>query len=533
MKVKFKFVDQELYVCQYSFFGLIHDKDEDRNIDLSEVEYVEKVPLTSLFGTKYGVEFVTKDGESLYAPKLSSEAADSLISQALSKGATQKEHTFMYVPPKKILKKQYKGYCIVCDEGNRIAKKVYTKQECTRESVDLDNVKYLDTVKLRYYWVDSWWGKILTTVLGWSGKAMKKQDDKIGKYHAIELTEAPSGQYSQNSLYIPFLSEAEAADLSKTFSGMSSLNLIERKMKYEPSDKSMYKVSKGYTLVMDEFDYIVKKTYRLSECETQRVSLDGIMYIDDIKEKGIKGLAFGKLAGGGEANSLEIFGLDKDDSKALSDMVLERNAHLNPSDSKQYKSLLPISMPKRWIRKRERLFLTDIGLVHKQYHVNIGGKYYQVRTSIVLYDKIKSFDHDGVVAKRLTILGNTSITTVESFPIWVKWQIWAKFKELGIKNNLGKKYRASLRHRKNNTTLSVNMDNVVAKKDKTTEVLNYENITSCTWEKKHFFSLFGDLTVSGRRVDARSGEGGYVNMEVTHMIWFKGKRAKRHIESYM
>ena len=94
MKVKFKFIDQELYVCQYRFFGLLHDKDEDRSINLPEVEYVEKVPLTGLFGTKYGVEFVTKYGESLYAPNLTSEAADSLISQALSNGATQKEHTF-------------------------------------------------------------------------------------------------------------------------------------------------------------------------------------------------------------------------------------------------------------------------------------------------------------------------------------------------------------------------------------------------------------------------------------------------------
>lgn len=532
MKTKFKFSGQELCVCQYSFFGLIHQKDEDKQVNLTDVEYIERVPLEGLWRTRCGVEFVTNRGESLYVPNMSSQDADSLIAQALSCGAKQLEHRFMFVPPKKILKKQYKGYCLVCDEGTRIARKIYSKKGCNRETVQQDQLKYLDTVSPKYQWVDSRLGKLIISTLGWSARTVKKIDDKKEKFYAVELTEAPAaGQYSKNSLYIPFLSEDESSNLAKTIKNMACTDILERKLKFETSEKSMYKISKGYTVVMDEFDYIVKKIYGLLECETQRVSLDNIMYIDDIKEKRIKGLAFGKLTGGGEANSIEVYGLSKEDTKTLTDMVLKRNANLKPKDSIQYKSVLPIKAPKRWIRKRERLYLTDIGLVHKQYHVKIGDKYHKTRTSIVTYDKIKSYDHNGFLFKTLTILGNTSITTVESYPFWVKMKIWGRFKKLGIKNNLGKKYRASLRHRRGNTVLSVGMENVVAKQGKTTEVLAYANIYECEFKKKHFFSLFGDLSVRGRRTDARAGEGSDVHMKVTHMIWFRGKRAKNHIHS--
>lgn len=133
--MKTKFNGQELCVRQYSLCGVIHHEDQDKQINLIEVEYIEKVPIEGLLRTKYGVEFVTKGGDSLYIPNMSSQGADSLIAQALSCGAKQLEHKFMFIPPKKILKKQYRGYCLVCDEGTHITRKIYNKKECNREKL--------------------------------------------------------------------------------------------------------------------------------------------------------------------------------------------------------------------------------------------------------------------------------------------------------------------------------------------------------------------------------------------------------------
>ena len=531
MKTKFVFNGKELCVAKYSFFGLIHNKEEDRIINLTDVDYIEKVALGGFFFKKFGVELVTASGESTYVPKISEMEADSLISEAVSHGAKLKEHAFRYVPSDRIMKKYYKAYCIVCDEGDHLVKKVYNKQECLRESVSRNNIGYIDVAKINYQWVGSWWGKALVATLGWAPGLISKVDNKTKSFHSIELTEVPSGTYSHSSLYIPYLSEKEANDFSKVIKDICSCSLMERKFKFVPSEKSMYKISKGYTVLMDEFGYLVKKVYMLSDCENQRVRLDDIVYLDDIKEKRIKGLAFGSVAGGGEANSIEIFGLSKEDTKTVSDMVISRNSQLTPSVSQHFTSFLPIKQPGRWIRRREKLYLTDIGLVHKQYHVTINNKFYRTRTSILAYDKIKSYDYSGRVMSQLTITGDTSIITVENFSVFARRVIWQKFKQLGIKNNLGKTYKASLRYRRHNTKLLVGPENVIAKRDNNTEVLSYPAIYSCKFKKPHFFSLFGDFTLRGRRVDARAGEGGDIVMTVNHMFVFTARKAKRHIES--
>lgn len=530
MKTKYLFKDGELCVAQYAFFGLLHKEDEDKTINLTKVEYIEKVPIYSWFGKKFGVEFVTKDADSLYIPNKTEAEVDVLIEKALAEGATQKAHTLKFNPSEKSMKKLYKGYCMVCDEGDYIAKKVYTKDACSREIVTSSRIGYIDNIKVKYSWVDSKWGKCVVSTLGWISSVVKNIDDKFSKYYSVELTERPVGRYSNATVYIPYLSESEATKLTESIMALSTEKPLERKIKYVPSEKSMYKISKGYTIVVDEFDYMVKKTYRLADCENQRVCIEDIEYFDNIKDKNIKGLAFGTIAAGGEANTIEIFGLNMEDTTAMTDMILAKNAHLAPSAADYYKSVFPLTMPKRWIRRREHLYITNIGIVHKQYHVNIGGRIFNTRTSIVLYDKIKGYDHTGFLFKNINIYGNTTIQTIESFNFWVKTAIWRKFDELGIKNNMGDTFRASLMHRRHNTTISVGIENVVARKDKTSNVLPYANIYSCEFEKPHWYSFFGDLTIKGRRVDARAGEGGDVEMIITHMFFAKGKRAKDQID---
>ena len=500
-----------------------------KKIDLLEVQYIEKVPLYGLYNKNFALEFVAQDGKTLYIPNVEEAFADSIVAQALEHGAQPKEHQLMFVPSEETMRKHYEGYCMVCDEGDMIAKKVYTRAGCSREVFKQEELKYVDEVRLRYCWVDTWWGKTVTFLTGWWGTFMSNVDLSLYNYHSVELTFAPDGKYSKGSVYVPYLSAKEASELVADIKSLSAVNLLQRELVLPMSEKSMYKLTKGYTVVMDEFDYVVKKVYGLGRCMTQRASLENISYVDEIRGNNFPGLSFGRMSTAGEASSFEIYGLDKKASQALTDLVVAKNAHLNMGQCLQYRSAFPLLNPARWFKKREVLCVTDHGIVHKQHSVVINGHAYQSRTSVLTYDKVKSYEDDGFIFRKISIYGDTNIETVESFGFWVKTAIWDQFRYMGIKNGLGTIFRASLRHRKDNFVVSVAEDNLIVRRGKSKDLLAYQNIYQCEFQKPEWYSLFGDLKIAGRVVDTRTGDCSDVQFTVTHMLCCKGRRARNLI----
>jgi hypothetical protein len=284
-------------------------------------------------------------------------------------------------------------------------------------------------------------------------------------------------------------------------------------------------------MLCDEYGKMIRKVYKKKENENDHLDLNNVSYFDELTVQGVKGIAFGKLSGGGSANTIEIFGLKKDENKKIYDMVAASSPKLQQTDVKRYTSIFPLFTPSRWFKGREVLSIAPWGLLHKQYGVVVNGRKYSSRTSVVEFDTIKSYTHDGFLFKYLEVLGETSITTQEKFSISAKNAIWSEFKLRNIINKVGVKYKARLFHRKGQGYIMAADDTLSFKLGKSTDILSYNNVYSCEFKKPHWYSFYGTITIKGRRMDARAGEGGDIVMSVSDMWCWKAKKLKRHVEN--
>lgn len=339
-----------------------------------------------------------------------------------------------------------------------------------------------------------------------------------------------------NSMYIPCLTEQEAQEIVLEVKNLGAEE-GEHQYMFIPSDKALRKIYRGYSMVCDQFGQMVHKGYAKKESSENAVRLDSIKYFDEVGYKGISGITFGGIAGGGSANTIEVFGLAKQDNDTIYKMVTEINPKLVETDVTIFNSLFPLFKPKRWFSKRESLLVADWGIVHKQYNIVVNGKKSKSRTSVVEYDSIKSYDSQGFLSKNIQILGNTSIISQERFGISAKQYLWRIFAEKKIVNDLGKTFRAGLLYRwgilgskKDGDASSLKgkiqaSSELVAWRYKgETKVLPYDRIYAYEFKKRHWYSFVGDVVIRGRRVDARAGEGGDICMEIHCIRPRKGKK---------
>ena len=386
----------------YSFFGLWHKKDEDRTWNLSEIKYIETIPLTigwlNVISKNYALEFVLSD-DSVYIANLKKQLIEDFVAEAITMGAQSTEHEYKYIPSNRAMRKLYKGNVVICDYFGIMTQKTYTRKNVNEDVLH---------------------------------------------------------------------------------------------------------------------------------------NIDKVLYFDNIKSKGINGIAFGSNAGGGYANTLEIYGLKKEDVQHIHNMLIKHNPQLEDKGLRLFKSLFPLFNPKRWFKGREILVVTDWGILHKQYNVVVNNKKFKTRTSVMPYETIKNYNCEGSFSKRIQIFGATTIASEESFSNYAKRAIWAEFKHRNIENEVGTTFKSCLRFRlglmgssedkqfkKIKITLSTDCVTWTLKKE--VKRLEYNQIYDYKFEKKHWYSLVGDVKIRGRRTDARSGEGGDVQMDIYNIRARKGK----------
>ena len=337
------------------------------------------------------------------------------------------------------------------------------------------------------------------------------------------------------SMYIPCLTDQETQEIVLAAKNVGA-ETGEHQYMFIPSDKALRKVYHGYSMVCEQFGKMVHKEYAKKESSESVVRIDSIKYFDEVDYKGIPGITFGGIAGGGSANSIEVFGLAKQDNETIYKMIAEINPKLVETDVAIFNSIFPLFKPTRWFSKRESLLVADWGILHKQYNIVVGGKKNKSRTSVVEYESIKGYDSQGFLLKNIQILGNTSILSQERFSISAKQYLWKIFEQKQIVNDFGKTFRAGLLYRwgilgnKKDGDVSALKGKIQASSELVTwrykgetRVLPYERIYSYEFKKKHWYSFVGDVIVRGRRVDARAGEGGDVCMEIRCIRPRKGK----------
>ncbi len=405
-KVKYEVNGNVLIKSIYTFFGLFHKKDEDLTFDLSEVKYIDQIPMdislcsmivSVIFSRKrYGVELV-KEHDSLYLPNLTKSEVDELISIARQVGAEQRHHEYELVPSFKAMRRIYRGYSIICEQFGKMCHKSYNKKDCSNDQIFLADV----------------------------------------------------------------------------------------------------------------------------------------LYFDEIEKNGIKGVAFGYVASGGDAHTIEVFGLSEENNQQIYKMIVAANPKLSDKHVSVFRSIFPLFSPKRWFKSREVLIVADWGLLHKQYGVIINGKKFKNRTSVMPYESIRSFDCDGIFLKKMHFAGSTSILTEEFFSRKAKTYIWLKLKQEKIVNDLGIKFKSMFLYRwgilgekdKTDKEQLILSDTLITwKLKKEIRVLPYDKIYDFSFKKRHWYSLVGTVLIKGRRTDARAGEGGDVVMQIDHVWFSKGNK---------
>ena len=387
-------------------------------------------------------------------------------------------------------------------DGKTITKPAYKLWGLVRnnkedDSIIINDIDYIDKVKLPSLFGEKW------------GVALIAGGQKV--------------------IYQPKLSSSAADELIKA--------LVERgakqgERKYSFSPESVSKFGNEYVMLCEEYGRMTKKTFTKSSYSAESVNLSKILFIDNVKIKGKKGLIFGSIAGGGNANTIEIVGLPKEINDKVYKMIIEHNPQLVAKPVKSFRSKFPLFKPSRWFKSRETIAITDVGLVHKQYGVKIDGKRYSVRTSVVPYESIKSYWAEGTFSKSMDILGSTSIKTIENYSNKVKDIIWYELMVRNVVNEYGNQYKARLFHRKGQGVFYINQTSVTFRQKKETLVLPYYAVYECEYKKPHWYSFFsGTVTVRGRRVDARKGEGGDIVMQVEKMASKKGRELVAIIKS--
>ena len=347
----------------------------------------------------------------------------------------------------------------------------------------------------------------------------------FGRTHAVELVS------EHDNFYIPRIKEKDAQNLVNEALSLGAKHMSHEYL-FEPSSRrAMSKSENGIARLMDHYGKMVKKVYKADAVQEDVIALDSVIYFDEIKVNGVDGIAFGNVAGGGASRTIEFFGLKKEENQEIYKMLVANNPKLADTGVQMYKSIFPLFTPNRWFKGRETIILTDWGLLHTQRNVVIDKKKFKTRTSVLNFDTIKSYTHTGFFVKKMTILGATTISTEENYSLKARRNIWKKFVEAGINNKKGKTYKASLFHRRGQGKITLTDEHIMWKHKKEIHVLAYNNVYYCEFSTPHWYSFYGDIHISSRRIDARSGEGGDVVMEITHICKCKGKRLVREIEA--
>ncbi|MCR5424272.1 MAG: hypothetical protein K6E93_05855 [Bacteroidales bacterium] len=199
-------------------------------------------------------------------------------------------------------------------------------------------------------------------------------------------------------------------------------------------------------------------------------------------------------------NGMDIFGLKKNDRDAIQQYLIDNGAKLSDNDAVEYFSKFPVFKPLRWFMPRESLRLGKEGIFHKVKTIT------RTRNSYIPYEDLKVFSGWGLFGKRLAILGDVTVVTRERF---LK-NVYIELKELVGKRSKvlsaeGKMYRpALLSFKKRNKYILLLNEGVIARNKTKMYYFDYNDIENYGFDKKHWWSLFGEFWCVASREDART-----------------------------
>ena len=240
-------------------------------------------------------------------------------------------------------------------------------------------------------------------------------------------------------------------------------------------------------------------------------------------EIGILGhkLTSGYKAGGADDNTLGIIGLRKKDINDIKSYIQEHGAQILQTDGVTLKTSFPLFTPTRWLSFREKIVINEKGIGH------IKRGWFKTRQSFLPFESINMYCYNGVINKDILLLGDTTISLVEKISNSNNEKIKKTLLEKGVTSTKGRKYLPALLSFKRGLSpdvLIATEKGVLFKSKKliggqSNIFLGYDEINK--FKKHGWAKLFAPVSIEGRRVDARKGEGGNVNIMIEGIAFYR------------
>lgn len=259
--------------------------------------------------------------------------------------------------------------------------------------------------------------------------------------------------------------------------------------------------------------------------EHKFLNVNKIIYFD--KNRSITGIKIstGYKAGGGDDNNINFILNKNSEIEFIEQHILEHGGKLGGSgiEGEKIKTTFPLTNPKRWLSYREIIVIGNDGIGHTK------KSWFKTRNSFVPYKSIKLFAFNGLLSKKINILGDTSIFSTEGISNSNFKKIKEKLAQFNLSSEKGRFYKPAILSGKrgfNSSYYLLSEDGLYCKQkkiigDSDIQFLPYENITS--YDREGWFKLFSPLYIQGTRTDARKGEGGNIKMTVEGISFHRWK----------
>ena len=232
-------------------------------------------------------------------------------------------------------------------------------------------------------------------------------------------------------------------------------------------------------------------------------------------------LTSGYKAGGADDNTIKIIGLSKNDINQIKEYIQQNGAQILQNDVETLKTSFPIFTPSRWLSSRERIIIGDKGIGH------IKKGWFKTRQSFLPFESINMYCYNGVINKDILLLGDTTISLVEKLSNTNNDKLKKILIEKGVTSTKGRKYLPALLSFKRGLSpdvLITTEKGVLFKSKKliggqSNIFLGYDEINK--FKKHGWYKLFAPISIEGRRVDARQGEGGNVNILIEGIAFYR------------
>ena len=259
--------------------------------------------------------------------------------------------------------------------------------------------------------------------------------------------------------------------------------------------------------------------------EHKFLNINKIIYFD--KNRSITGIKIstGYKAGGGDDNNINFILNKNSEIEFIEQHILEHGGKLGGSgiEGEKIKTTFPLTNPKRWLSYREIIVIGNEGIGHTK------KSWFKTRNSFVPYKSIKLFAFNGLLSKKINILGDTSIFSTEGMSNSNFKKIKEKLAQFNLSSEKGRFYKPAILSGKrgfNSSYYLLSEDGLYCKQkkligDSDIQFLPYENITS--YDREGWFKLFSPVYIQGTRTDARKGEGGNIKMTVEGISFHRWK----------